>query len=89
MEGDTVTLHTDITNIQRDDQILWKLEDQVIPIAHLNSPDDARWGNIRLKNQNRDLVISNIRNDQSGVYKVEINTISMVLHRKFKIAVGG
>ncbi|RXN15796.1 hypothetical protein ROHU_027862 [Labeo rohita] len=54
----------------------------------LNGPDDARWGNIRLKNQNRDLVISNIQSDQSGVYKVEINTISMVFHRKFKIAVG-
>ncbi|XP_050951531.1 uncharacterized protein LOC127154168 [Labeo rohita] len=89
MEGDTVTLHTSITNIKRDDQILWKLEDQVIPFAHLNGPDDARWRNIRLNDQTRDLVISNIRSDQSGVYKVEINTISMVLHRKFHIAVGG
>ncbi len=55
----------------------------------LNSPVDARWRNIHLNDQTRDLVISNIRSDQSGVYKVEINTISMVLHRKFRIAVGG
>ncbi|KAL0161014.1 hypothetical protein M9458_044739, partial [Cirrhinus mrigala] len=77
MEGDNVTLHTNITNMQRDDQILWKLEDQVIPIAHLNGPDDAKWRNIRLNDTTRDLVISNIRSDQSGLYKVEINTISM------------
>ncbi|XP_073700276.1 uncharacterized protein [Garra rufa] len=88
MEEDSVTLHTDI-NIQSDDQILWKFEDQVIPIAPLNNPDDAKWRNIRLNDKNRDLIISNIRSDQSGLYKVEINTISMVLHRKFLIAVGG
>uniref|UniRef100_A0A671SEX6 Immunoglobulin domain-containing protein n=1 Tax=Sinocyclocheilus anshuiensis TaxID=1608454 RepID=A0A671SEX6_9TELE len=55
----------------------------------LNGPDDAKWRNIHLNDQTRDLVISNIRSDQTGVYKVEINTISMVLHRKFYIAVGG
>ncbi len=55
----------------------------------LNRPNDARWRNIHLNDQTRDLVISNIRSDQSGDYKVEINTISMVLHRKFRIAVGG
>ncbi len=35
MEGDSVTLHTGVTEIQRDDQIVWKFEDQVIPISHL------------------------------------------------------
>lgn len=55
----------------------------------LNGSDDAKWRNIRLNVKTRDLVISNIQSDQSGVYKVEINTISMVLHRKFHIAVGG
>ncbi len=35
MEGDSVTLHTGVSEIQRDDQIVWKFEDQVIPIAHL------------------------------------------------------
>ncbi len=55
----------------------------------LNSPVDARWRNIHLNDQTRDLVISNIRSDQSGDYKVEINTISKVLHRKFRIAFGG
>uniref|UniRef100_A0A8C2KG87 Immunoglobulin domain-containing protein n=1 Tax=Cyprinus carpio TaxID=7962 RepID=A0A8C2KG87_CYPCA len=50
--------------------------------------DDAKWRNIHLKDQTPDLVISNIQSDQTGVYKVEINTISKVLHRKYYIAVG-
>ncbi len=89
MEGDSVTLHAGVSEIQRDDQIVCMFKDQVIPIAHLNRPNDARWRNIHLNDQTRDLVISNIRSDQSGDYKVEINTISKVLHRKFRIAVGG
>uniref|UniRef100_A0A9J8D024 Uncharacterized protein n=1 Tax=Cyprinus carpio carpio TaxID=630221 RepID=A0A9J8D024_CYPCA len=54
----------------------------------LNSLNDAKWRNIHLKDQTPDLVISNIQSDQTGVYKVEINTISKVLHRKYYIAVG-
>ncbi len=35
MEGDSVTLLTGVSEIQRDDQIVWMFKDQVIPIAHL------------------------------------------------------
>uniref|UniRef100_A0A672L6Q4 Immunoglobulin domain-containing protein n=1 Tax=Sinocyclocheilus grahami TaxID=75366 RepID=A0A672L6Q4_SINGR len=171
MVGDSITLHTDITDVPRDSKIIWKFGDEII--ARMNEADghpstydgpgvifkdrlkldrqtgsltitnirtehighysvdikgiDAKlktfqvtvhdvveslsvmegdsvtlhtgvkvqgddqilWENIHLNDQTRDLVISNIRSDQTGVYKVEINTISMVLHRKFYIAVGG
>uniref|UniRef100_A0A8C1PC76 Immunoglobulin domain-containing protein n=1 Tax=Cyprinus carpio TaxID=7962 RepID=A0A8C1PC76_CYPCA len=87
-EGDSVTLHTGV-KVQGSDQIVWKFGDQVIPITNLNGIDDAKWRNIHLKDQTPDLGINNIRSDQTGVYKVEINTISMVLHRKYYIAVGG
>uniref|UniRef100_A0A8C2EG85 Immunoglobulin domain-containing protein n=1 Tax=Cyprinus carpio TaxID=7962 RepID=A0A8C2EG85_CYPCA len=86
-EGDSVTLHTGV-KVQGSDQIVWKFEDQVIPITNLNSLNDAKWRNIHLKDQTPDLVISNIQSDQTGVYKVEINTISKVVHRKYCIAVG-
>uniref|UniRef100_A0A8C1MW19 Immunoglobulin domain-containing protein n=1 Tax=Cyprinus carpio TaxID=7962 RepID=A0A8C1MW19_CYPCA len=81
MEGDSVTLHTGVTKIQGSDQIVWKFGDQVIPITNLNSAADERWSNIHLNDQTRDLTIRNIRRDQSGDYKVEANTISMILHR--------
>ncbi len=54
----------------------------------LNGAADERWSNINLNGQTGDLTIQNIRRDQSGDYKVEINTSSMILHMKFNIAVG-
>uniref|UniRef100_A0A8C2EMP1 Immunoglobulin domain-containing protein n=1 Tax=Cyprinus carpio TaxID=7962 RepID=A0A8C2EMP1_CYPCA len=89
MEGDSVTLHPGVTKIQGSDQIVWKFGDQVIPITNLNSAADSRWSNIHLNDQTRDLTIRNIRGDQSGDYKVEANTISMILHRKLRINISG
>ncbi|XDV23355.1 hypothetical protein PO909_027954, partial [Leuciscus waleckii] len=83
-EGDTVTLHTGVTDIQRDDQIKWKSGDQV-----LTCPDDTRWRNIHLNNETGDLTIRNIRSHQSGDYELEINTASMILHRKLYITISG
>ncbi|XP_026120011.1 uncharacterized protein LOC113099136 [Carassius auratus] len=88
MEGDSLTLHTGVTEIQGSDQIVWKFEDQVIRITNLNSAD-SRWSNIHVNDKTRDLTIRNIRRDQSGVYKVEANTISMILHRKLRIKISG
>ncbi|XDV23368.1 hypothetical protein PO909_027964 [Leuciscus waleckii] len=66
-EGDTVTLHTGVTDIH---------------------PVDSRWKNIDLNDQTRDLTISNIQRDQTGNYKLEINSNSMIVQRKFYLAVG-
>ncbi len=54
----------------------------------LNSAADSRWSNVHLNDQTRELTIRNIRRDQSGDYKEEVNTISKILHRKFLITVG-
>ncbi|CAM4659171.1 unnamed protein product [Leuciscus chuanchicus] len=80
MEGDTVTLHTGVTDIQRDDQIKWKFGDQ-----DLNGPDDTRWRNIHRNDETGEITIRNIQRDQSGDYELEINTSSVILHRKLHI----
>lgn len=54
----------------------------------LNDPD-ARWSNIDRNDQTGDLTIKNIRSDQCKVYKVEINSSSMILHRKFSFKISG
>ncbi|XP_043078685.1 uncharacterized protein LOC122327406 [Puntigrus tetrazona] len=87
-EGDSVTLHTNV-KVQRDDQLFWKFEDQDIPIDRLNSAGDSGWSNAHLSNKTGDLTIKTIQMKQSGVYKVEITTIGMILHRKFKMTVDG
>ncbi len=50
MEGDSVTLHTGVSEIQRADVITW-FGDQGAIIADLNSTVDERWSNIHLNNQ--------------------------------------
>uniref|UniRef100_A0A9J8CSL7 Si:dkey-182g1.6 n=1 Tax=Cyprinus carpio carpio TaxID=630221 RepID=A0A9J8CSL7_CYPCA len=55
----------------------------------LNSAADERWSNIHLNDQTGELTIRNIQMKQSGVYKVEIKTIRLILHRKFEITVDG
>ncbi|XP_048054291.1 uncharacterized protein LOC125273070 [Megalobrama amblycephala] len=89
MQGDSVTLHTGVTDIQRDDPILWKFGDQIILTDRLNAAVDERWRNIDLNDQTREITIRNIRIDQSGDYKMEFNSIRMILHKKFSVTVGG
>uniref|UniRef100_A0A671SEX1 Immunoglobulin subtype domain-containing protein n=1 Tax=Sinocyclocheilus anshuiensis TaxID=1608454 RepID=A0A671SEX1_9TELE len=65
--------------------------DGLVQVNGLNSAADSRWSrpNIHLNDQTRELTIRNIRRDQSGDYKVEINTSSMILHRKLRINISG
>jgi len=62
--------------------------DGLAQVNGLNGAVDSRWGNIHLNKQTRDLNISNIRRDQTGVYTLEINTSNWILHRKFRISIG-
>ncbi|XP_058616965.1 uncharacterized protein LOC131530619 isoform X1 [Onychostoma macrolepis] len=88
LEGDSVTLQTGVTKIQRDDRILWKFGDQGTLIADLNGTTDAKWKNmIKLNDHTGDLTIRNIQTEHSGDYDLEINNSSMILHRKIHIAV--
>ncbi|XP_051979701.1 uncharacterized protein LOC127641010 [Xyrauchen texanus] len=69
MEGDSVTLHTDVTEVQRDDQIIWRFGPENARIAEiykLNSPKydrierfrdnlvlDRRTGSLTIRNINK------------------------------------
>ncbi|XP_042604493.1 T-lymphocyte surface antigen Ly-9-like [Cyprinus carpio] len=89
MEGDTVTLHTGVTEIQREDKILWKFGDKATLIANLNGAVDG-WRNVvYLNDQNGHLTFRNIQSNQHGKYEVEVISSSMVLHRIFRIAFNG
>nr|XP_055072919.1 uncharacterized protein LOC129452877 [Misgurnus anguillicaudatus] len=82
IEGDSVTLHTDITEIQRDDVIEWRFGDQQDLIAKLNreanksdlynGTDERFSGRLKMNTQTGDLTITNIRSQLTGVYKLEI-----------------
>ncbi|XP_052447234.1 hepatocyte cell adhesion molecule isoform X4 [Carassius gibelio] len=84
MEGDSVTLNTDLTEIQRDDLIMWTFE--LALIAKTNGKDNKReFYNERFRDrlkldQTGSLIITNTRTTDSGLYKVTSSRREMPLN---------
>ncbi|XP_051977474.1 hepatocyte cell adhesion molecule-like [Xyrauchen texanus] len=87
MEGDSVTLHTDDTEILRDDVLQWMFgaQNPDTVIAQINREanitsimDEQLRFRLQLNDQTGDLTITNITTAHTGLYKVQIitNTIS-------------
>ncbi|XP_073669653.1 uncharacterized protein [Paramisgurnus dabryanus] len=85
MEGDSVTLDPNITEIETDDQIMWMFVSQdtseTLHVAEFVEKkgfvydDDKRFRNkLNFDNQNGSLTITNLSIKHSGVYKVQINS---------------
>nr|XP_055073006.1 uncharacterized protein LOC129452968 [Misgurnus anguillicaudatus] len=92
MEGDSVTLYTDITEIQRDDQILWRFGLQKALIARINGVArdisinadvlDGRFRDkLQVNNQTGDLTITNITTQHTGLYQIIINSAKEISYR--------
>ncbi|XP_051763443.1 SLAM family member 5-like [Ctenopharyngodon idella] len=79
MEGDSVTLNTDFTEIHEDD-ILWTFGAENSLIAKrkkqifytYNSTDERFRDRLKLDNQTGSLTITNITTEHAGVYEVQI-----------------
>ncbi|XP_016374378.1 natural killer cell receptor 2B4-like, partial [Sinocyclocheilus rhinocerous] len=83
MEGDSVTLNSDLTEMMDDDLILWRFGPENTLIAEINVMadsmtvfDDALDGRFRdrlkLDNQTGSLTITNTRTEHAGRYKLDI-----------------
>ncbi|XP_051978015.1 SLAM family member 9-like isoform X2 [Xyrauchen texanus] len=84
MEGDSVTLHTDLTEIQDKDEIEWWFIPENIRVARIkrkifNTYDDVldeRFrGRLHLNHQTGDLTITNITTEHTGLYQLIIITV--------------
>ncbi|ROJ49827.1 T-lymphocyte surface antigen Ly-9 [Anabarilius grahami] len=83
MEGDSVTLNSDLTEIHEDDDILWKYGAENSLIAKISiekqifSTSDVLDGRFRdrlkLDNQTGSLTITNTTTEHAGDYELEIN----------------
>uniref|UniRef100_A0A672L8Y3 Ig-like domain-containing protein n=1 Tax=Sinocyclocheilus grahami TaxID=75366 RepID=A0A672L8Y3_SINGR len=91
MEGDSVTLNTDDTDIQRKDQILWRFGHKDILIAQINRKNnkskchednaDGRFRDrLQLDHQTGSLSIPNTRTTDSGLYTVTSSSIVKLLN---------
>ncbi|XP_077083164.1 SLAM family member 5-like [Siphateles boraxobius] len=83
MEGDSVTLNTNVTEIHKDDEILWKYGAENSLIAQINKenrifstyddvPDGRFRDRLKLDLQTGSLTITNTTAEHTGVYKLEI-----------------
>ncbi|XDV23379.1 hypothetical protein PO909_027971 [Leuciscus waleckii] len=96
MEGDSVTLNTDIT-VQRGEELLWLFGPQGTIIAQINKKDgvfdtneDADHGRFRgrleLDLETGSLTIRNIRTDHAGRYQLQIIS-KTVSYKTFTVSV--
>uniref|UniRef100_A0A8C1Y2G7 Ig-like domain-containing protein n=1 Tax=Cyprinus carpio TaxID=7962 RepID=A0A8C1Y2G7_CYPCA len=93
LEGDSVTLNTDV-KVQKDDQILWRFGPQESRIAEIhrqniyidatNTIFDKR---LQMDNQTGSLIIRNIRTEHSGLYKLLIVSNRGTSNKRFNVSV--
>ncbi|XP_057184313.1 uncharacterized protein LOC130550829 isoform X3 [Triplophysa rosa] len=83
MEGDSVTLHTELTELQRDDVIEWVIGNKQDVIFKFDRETNKVFSNgtdgrfrdrLQVDDQTGDLTIVNVRSEHTGLYKLEIHS---------------
>ncbi|XP_057181425.1 natural killer cell receptor 2B4-like [Triplophysa rosa] len=88
MEGDSVTLHTHLTHIQRDDLIQWKFAPQGTLIAQIHNQRVKYFRDrLKLDCQTGSLTITNITSTDSGLYKLQISRRTGPSYKRFNVTV--
>uniref|UniRef100_A0A672KU00 Ig-like domain-containing protein n=1 Tax=Sinocyclocheilus grahami TaxID=75366 RepID=A0A672KU00_SINGR len=96
MEGDSVTLHTDVTQIHENDDIQWKFGAENTLIAEISRDagifstsddlDERFRDRLKLDPQTGSLTITNITTEHTGLYKLEISGVKLS-SKKFNVSV--
>ncbi|XP_050959992.1 uncharacterized protein LOC127161345 [Labeo rohita] len=94
-EGDSVTLNSGLTEIQTDDEIVWRFGYNGFIIARINNVTksisyDHYWSlaeRLKLDHQTGSLTITNSRILDSGIYEVEIRHSSFETIYRFEVGV--
>ncbi|XP_051763236.1 uncharacterized protein LOC127519755 isoform X3 [Ctenopharyngodon idella] len=89
MEGDSVTLYTDVAKIQGSDSIEWRFNGNRMARIKSDSitPDKSFRDTMQLNNMTGDLKITNITTTDSGLYKLKIKSSSGSPEKTFSVTV--
>ncbi|XP_077081365.1 uncharacterized protein LOC143734954 [Siphateles boraxobius] len=91
MEGEYVTLHTGLTEIQTDDLMQWMFGDfQIAEIYKADdrfSTSDGPDNRMKLDHQTGSLTITDIRFTDSGLYELKISNIRRTIYRRITVTV--
>ncbi|KAL1252208.1 hypothetical protein QQF64_020004, partial [Cirrhinus molitorella] len=95
MEGDSVTLKTNVTELSEDEDITWKFGDNKTLIVKItekrnpltfDGPDGRFRGRLKLDNQTGSLTITNITSEHAGVYEQQKRGAKL-LSKTFSVSV--
>ncbi|CAM4660628.1 unnamed protein product [Leuciscus chuanchicus] len=86
MEGDSVTLNSDLTEMMDEDLILWRFGNENTVIAEINVldgritvyddvPDGRFRDRLKLDDQTGSLTITNTTTEHTGVYKLQMSSV--------------
>ncbi|XDV23371.1 hypothetical protein PO909_027966 [Leuciscus waleckii] len=92
MEGDSVTLNPDPTDLQGDEEIIWKFGDEIIAkeTNGIIYSDDVKFRDrLKLDKQTGSLTITNIRTEHVGHYSVDIRKSTGTKLKTFQVTVHG
>nr|XP_055074173.1 uncharacterized protein LOC129453813 isoform X3 [Misgurnus anguillicaudatus]XP_055074174.1 uncharacterized protein LOC129453813 isoform X3 [Misgurnus anguillicaudatus]XP_055074175.1 uncharacterized protein LOC129453813 isoform X3 [Misgurnus anguillicaudatus] len=94
MEGDSVTLYTHITELQRDQQIMWQFGPRESRIAEIHKKiidmynSNKTFGDrLKLDSQTGSLTITNITITHTGLYKLNIISNRGSSYKRFNVTV--
>ncbi|XP_073700921.1 SLAM family member 5 [Garra rufa] len=96
MEGDSVTIHTDLTDLQKYDLIVWtfgifriaQINIEVKKVSLYNDVLDGKFKNrLQLDNQTGTLTITDTRTTDTGLYELQVIGGKEVPPKKFSIIV--
>jgi len=96
-EGESVILHTGVTEIQGYDLIMWKINDNLIAEINKGSKrlliidkDNKKFnGRLQMHHQSGSLIISDSETKDCGVYHLDMISSSHTLERTISVTVRG
>uniref|UniRef100_A0A8C1P862 Ig-like domain-containing protein n=1 Tax=Cyprinus carpio TaxID=7962 RepID=A0A8C1P862_CYPCA len=93
-EGDSITLHTNVTEIQSDDQIVWMFGPKETRIAEIHKQKISTYDckgtfgdRLQIDSQTGSLTIGNVRTEHTELYKVQIVTNEATSCKTIKLTV--
>ncbi|XP_056304503.1 CD48 antigen-like [Danio aesculapii] len=90
MEGDSLTLRTGLTELQRDDEVEWRFGTSrisTITAGNITNDDETFKDRLQLEEQTGDITVTNVSHEHSGVYQLSIIIRNKKSNKRFTVTV--
>ncbi|XP_073793446.1 CD48 antigen-like isoform X2 [Danio rerio] len=90
MEGDSFTLRTGLTELQRDDEVEWRFGTSrisTITARSITNDDEMFKDRLQLEEQTGDITVTNVSHEHSGVYHLSSIVRNKKSNKQFTVTV--